>query len=99
MRYISISEARRSLPKILETAQRSPVTIHRKREDVAVILSMEEYERLQAQDAALIQEFLYQIGRTPADVRVTRRKAVLAKPVPGNGTRVSKTKSRSAIAV
>jgi len=46
MRYVSTSEAKQHLRAVLEAAQDHPVTIRRKNRDVAVVLSIEAYDRL-----------------------------------------------------
>jgi prevent-host-death family protein len=46
MQYVSATEAKQELGTLLDTAQRSPVTIRKHKRDYAVILSIAEYERL-----------------------------------------------------
>ena len=46
MRYVSATEAKQALAAVLDAAQREPVVIRRQQREVAVILSMQEYERL-----------------------------------------------------
>lgn len=46
MQYVSATEAKQELGAILDTAQRTPVTIRKHNRDYAVILSATEYERL-----------------------------------------------------
>jgi prevent-host-death family protein len=43
---ISVSQARNRLSQVLDDAQKEPITITRHGEPVAVILSYEEYKRL-----------------------------------------------------
>ena len=46
MQYVSASDAKQRLAAILDTAQREPVMIRRQKRDVAVVLSVQEYERV-----------------------------------------------------
>jgi prevent-host-death family protein len=54
MRHVSATEAKQALAAVLDAAQREPVIIRRQQRDVAVVLSMQEYERLTALN---IEEF------------------------------------------
>ena len=46
MRYISATEAKQSLGAVIDGAQREPVVIRKQNRNVAVVLSMNDYERL-----------------------------------------------------
>ena len=46
MKTVAATEAQKRLGAILDDAQREPVVIRRQDRDVAVVLSMAEYERL-----------------------------------------------------
>ena len=46
MKTVAATEAKNRLGAILDDAQREPVVIRREDRDVAVVLSMAEYERL-----------------------------------------------------
>lgn len=48
MKYVAATEAKNRLGAILDDAQREPVVIRRQDRDVAVVLSMAEYERLRS---------------------------------------------------
>lgn len=48
MRYVSATEAKPAPAAALEVAEREPVIIRRRRRDVAVLLSRQEYVRLTA---------------------------------------------------
>lgn len=54
MRTISATDAKQSLGMIIDVAQREPVIIQRQNRDVAVLLSMHDYEILRG---AQIDEF------------------------------------------
>ncbi|MEO7156304.1 MAG: type II toxin-antitoxin system Phd/YefM family antitoxin [Vicinamibacterales bacterium] len=48
MKKVAATEAKNRLGAILDDAQREPVVIQRQERDVAVILSMAEFERMRA---------------------------------------------------
>jgi prevent-host-death family protein len=52
MRTVSAKEAKDGFGALLDTAQREPVTITRKGRAVAVVLSREDFERLEALEDA-----------------------------------------------
>jgi prevent-host-death family protein len=62
MRYVSATEAKQALAAVLDAAQREPVVIRRQQRDVAVVLSMQEYDRLTALNAQEFQRFCDRIG-------------------------------------
>ena len=62
MRYVSATEAKQALAAVLDAAQREPVVIRRQQREVAVILSMQEYERLTAINIEEFQRFCDRIG-------------------------------------
>jgi len=55
MKRIPATEAENRLGAILDEAQREPIVIRRQNKDIAVVLSMADYERLRAGN---IQAFL-----------------------------------------
>ena len=52
--------------RLIETAGREPVVIRRQKRDVAVVLSMEEYERLTRLNVSEFQRFCDQVGERAA---------------------------------
>jgi prevent-host-death family protein len=56
MKEISSTEAKTHFGALLDTAQREPVTIHKKGRAVAVILSMQDFEAHQAMKLKLLQQ-------------------------------------------
>ena len=62
MRYVSATEAKQALAAVLDAAQREPIVIRRQQREVAVILSMQEYERLTALNIQEFQRFCDRIG-------------------------------------
>lgn len=62
MRTITASEAKQGFANLIDTASREPVIIQRQKRDVAVVLSMAEYERLTRLNIAEFQRFCDRIG-------------------------------------
>lgn len=62
MRTVTASEAKQSFASVIEAASHEPVVIRRQKRDVAVVLSMAEYERLTRLNVAEFQRFCDQIG-------------------------------------
>jgi prevent-host-death family protein len=57
MRHVSATEAKQALSRILDAVQQEPIVIQRQRRDVAVLLSMRDYERLTAMNVAEFQDY------------------------------------------
>lgn len=62
MRTMTASEARQGLAEIIESVRREPVVIQRQKRDVAVVMSMDEYERLANLNVAEFQRFSDRVG-------------------------------------
>ena len=62
MRHVSATDAKQSLGQMIEAAQREPVVIRKQKRDVAVLLSMRDYERLTAANIEAFQRFCDLIG-------------------------------------
>ena len=62
MQTISANEAKQSLGRVLDRAQREPVLIRRHNRDVAVLISSDEYNRLRGLNVREFQEFCDRIG-------------------------------------
>ncbi len=71
MRQVSATEAKQSFGAILDAAQREPVVIRKQKRDVAVVLSMEEYERLRALNVKDFQDFCDRVGREAQEKGLT----------------------------
>lgn len=63
MKTVAASEARQSFASVIDAAAREPVVIRRQQRDVAVLLSMQEYERLTQLNRAEFQRFCDVIGQ------------------------------------
>ena len=64
MPTVTASEAKQGLARVIEAAAREPVVIQRRKRDVAVVLSMQEYERLVRLNVAEFQRFCNRAGAT-----------------------------------
>ena len=64
MLTVTASEAKQGLARVIEAAAREPVVIQRQKRDVAVVLSMQEYERLVRLNVAEFQRFCNRVGAT-----------------------------------
>ena len=62
MRTVSASEAKQGLAWVIEAAASEPVVIQRQKRDVAVVLSMREFERLTRLNVAEFQRFCDGVG-------------------------------------
>lgn len=71
MRHVSATDAKQTFSAILDAAQREPVVIRRQRRDIAVILSVQEYEKLTALNIAEFQRFCDRIGERAAERGMT----------------------------
>jgi prevent-host-death family protein len=74
MRYVSASEAKQGLAGVLESCVREPVVIRRQKRDVAVVMSMQEYERLTSLNVAEFQRFCDVVGASARDAGLTEDK-------------------------
>lgn len=84
MKTIAASEARQSFAAVIDAAAREPVVIRRQQRDVAVVLSMQEYERLTQLNKAEFQRFCDAVGQRAAQAGMTEAQldALLADDPP-----------------
>ncbi len=66
MRTLTASEAKQGFANLIDMASREPVVIQRQKRDVAVVLSMAEYERLTRLNIAEFQRFCDRVGAQAA---------------------------------
>jgi PHD/YefM family antitoxin component YafN of YafNO toxin-antitoxin module len=66
MKTVAATEAEKRLGAILDDAQREPVVIQRQDRDVAVVLSMTEYERLRTGNVRAFLDLRNQIAAEAA---------------------------------
>lgn len=62
MRHVSATDAKQALGQMIEAAQHEPVVIRKQKRDVAVLLSMRDWERLTAANVEAFQRFCDMIG-------------------------------------
>ena len=74
MRYISASEAKQGLGAVIDAAQREPVVIRCQKRDVAVLLSMAEYEKLTRLNVEEFQRFCDRIGERALERGMTEER-------------------------
>ncbi|QQC64335.1 type II toxin-antitoxin system Phd/YefM family antitoxin [Paraburkholderia ginsengisoli] len=74
MRTVTASEAKQTLASVIESAAREPVMIQRQKRDVAVVMSVQEYERLVHLNRAEFQRFCDQVGASAAKAGLTEDK-------------------------
>jgi prevent-host-death family protein len=62
MHTVNATEAKQEFAKLIEIAAREPVLIQRQKRDVAVVLSIQEYQRLTRLNVAEFQRFCDRVG-------------------------------------
>ena len=71
MRTVATSDTTQDLEEIIEAARREPVVIQRQERDVAVVMSMDEYERLVNLNVAEFQRFSDRVGAKAQEAGMT----------------------------
>ena len=66
MKTVPATEAKNRLGAILDDAQREPIVIRRQDRDIAVVLSMADYERLRAGNVQAFLELRNQVAAEAA---------------------------------
>lgn len=74
MRIISATEAKQSLGMMIDVAQREPVIIQRQHRDVAVLLSMHDYEQLRGAQVEAFNIFCDKIAKRAKERGLTEEK-------------------------
>jgi prevent-host-death family protein len=62
MQIVSATEAKQTFAAVIDKAQREPVIIRKQNRDVAVIMSMEDYQRLTQANIQEFQQFRKNMG-------------------------------------
>lgn len=62
MKQVTANEAKQSLGKVIDTVQREPVVIQRYNRDAAVMLSIQDYEKLTALNIDEFDRFCDRVG-------------------------------------
>lgn len=74
MQYVSATEAKQTFTALIEKAQQEPVVIRQQNRDVAVIMSIEDYQRLTMVNIQEFQQFRENIGRKAQERGLTEDK-------------------------
>ena len=83
MRYVSATDAKQRLAAVLDAAQHVPVVIRRRKRDVAVVVSVAQYERLRGLNLVEFQRFCDRVGKRAGARGLTEDK--LAEILADNG--------------
>jgi prevent-host-death family protein len=74
MQFVSATEAKQTFAALVEKAQREPVVIRKQNRDVAVIMSMEDYQRITEANVQEFQQFRENMGRKAQERGLTEDK-------------------------
>jgi prevent-host-death family protein len=74
MKSVAATDAKNRLGAILDEAQREPIVIRRQDREIAVILSMADYERLRTGNIQAFLELRNQIAAEAAANRLTEER-------------------------
>ncbi len=74
MRYVSATDAKQRFAAMLDAAQREPVVIRRQKRELAVVLSLEQYERLRGLNTDEFQRFCDRVAQKAAARGLTEDK-------------------------
>ena len=74
MKTVAATEAKNRLGAILDDAQREPVVIRRQDRDIAVVLSMADYERLRSGNIQAFLELKKQVAAEAAANGLTEKR-------------------------
>ena len=74
MQYLSSNVIVNGFSNVLEVVKREPVVIFEEQEEVAVILSMKEYQRILANNVKNFQSFCDRVGQKAQDRGLTEEK-------------------------
>jgi prevent-host-death family protein len=74
MKSVSATDAKQGLAALLDAAQREPIVIRRQKRDVAVLLSVQEFEKMRDLNAAEFQAYCDRIGARASSRGLTAAK-------------------------
>ena len=74
MQFVSDTEVNQAFAAVIDKVQREPVTIRQQNRDVAVIMSMEEYQRITRINIQEFKQFRENIGRKAQERGLTEDK-------------------------
>ena len=72
MRTISATEAKQSLGMVIDTVQREPIIIQRQNRDIAVLMSMYEYEKLKGAHREAFTSFCESVAQRARERGLTK---------------------------
>ena len=71
MKKVAATEAKNRLGAILDAAQREPIVIRRQDRDIAVVLSMADYDRLRSANARAFLDLRNEVAAAAAAAGLT----------------------------
>ena len=74
MQFVSDIEVNQAFAAVIDKVQREPVTIRQQNRDVAVIMSIEDYQRITRINIQEFQQFRENIGRKARERGLTEDK-------------------------
>ncbi len=74
MRYVSATEAKQRFAAVLDAAQSEPVVIRRQNREVAVVLSLKEFERLRGINISEFEQFCDRVGNAAIEEGLTEQR-------------------------
>jgi prevent-host-death family protein len=74
MKYISATDAKKTLGSVITSAQREPITIRKQNKDAAVIISPEDYNRLTQLNIDEFQRFRAEVAQEASRRGLTEEK-------------------------
>ncbi len=74
MQFVSATEAKQTFAAVIDKVQHEPVIIRKQNRDVAVIMSMEDYQRITRINLQEFQQFRENIGRKAKERGLTEDK-------------------------
>jgi prevent-host-death family protein len=74
MKSVTTTEAKDNLEEILDEAQREPIVIRRQDRDIAVVLSMADYERLRTGNIQAFLDLREEVTAHAADKGLTEER-------------------------
>jgi prevent-host-death family protein len=74
MKIVAATEAKNRLGAILDAAQREPIVIRRQDRDIAVVLSMADYERLRSANIRAFLDLRNEVAAEARDAGLTDKR-------------------------
>ncbi|MFZ1009376.1 MAG: type II toxin-antitoxin system Phd/YefM family antitoxin [Candidatus Sulfotelmatobacter sp.] len=71
MKTVTVTDAKEQLDALLESAQQSPVVIQRQDRDVAILMSVKEYDRIRGTNVEELDRFCERISKQAAERGLT----------------------------